>query len=234
MCRSWSRTSWRRASRARRGRRRRRRTSTREWPPSACDPSARPGEARQSSRGPRRNLRRPARPAGRCGGAGDRRGWIRSSILPSVRPSVRPRTHPTRPIRCSRHEPAPSEAAAPPVDAPPPIRAPLRCGTRSGSGRGTRRGTACGRPWTGARPASPSPVRPVRGIGPDRVRVPWPSRGRRSTRSHRAVQPIGQLLVRGLDGEEAGQVLLAGGVRVVDLGQPPVGTLDLVGRRAAG
>jgi hypothetical protein len=43
-----------------------------------------------------------------------------------------------------------------------------------------------------------------------------------------------QLLIRSLDRQEAREGGLTGGIRMVDLGQPAVGALDLVERRPTG
>ena len=180
-----------------------------------------------SARRPRRTRRRPVRAADRRAGAGDCRGWIRrrSCRGPAVGPPV-DAPEPADPVLPARA--APPGDAAPPVDAPP-ARALLRCGPRPGTGPAP---PPAGRgPAAALAPAHRTPAASRRpGPGPR----PTAAAGPPVDAARRPVQPTGQLLVGRLDGQEPRHVLLARRVRVVDLGQPPVGALDLVDRGAAG
>ena len=90
------------------------------------------------------------------------------------------------------------------------------------------------RPRTGSRSGSrprPAAVRAMGGAGAVRVGLLGSSGGARPAASDRAwSRPIrtGDLVVGRLDGEEPRQRRLTGGVRVVRLGEPSIGALDLV------
>ena len=168
---------------------------------------ASPGAVPGGSRARRARRPSPSRPP-----AGDRSvrscpGPHRLDRFPMTGPWRIP--WPDRRSGRSRRRPA----AAPPADASGPGGADPRPG---------------GGPWR--RPPYARRVAPARPASASQARAGWRWGGRPPSVRGRAAD---ELLVGGLDREEAGQRRRPGGVGMVDLGQPPVGPLDLVGGRAA-
>ena len=143
-------------------------------------------------------------------------------------PSSRPWPRRPRDPRCRRRRPVPPSRGS------SRLRRPLRSGPAARAGRPLGRGRAP--PPAVAPPGGATRGRPPYARRVASLRSGSASQARRGPPGARRPRAPGvrrsELLVGRLDGEEPRDVLLARRVRVMDLGQPAVGALDLVDRGA--